>query len=140
MKYVLDTNVVSALMRGDSQVAGRLERVSRAAVAVPQPVFAEIAYGIERLPKSKRRDALQSRFDMVRSELSRVDWSDVVSEEFGRIKAALEKRGDRIEDMDAAIAAHSAAQDAVLVSANVHDMGRIRGVMVEDWSIAEAED
>lgn len=135
MKYVLDTNAVSALMRGDPVVVERLRAVPRAAVHVPQPVLAEIAYGIDRLPRSKRRDALRERFDLVRAEIQRIEWSDEVSERFGAIKAALEKKGQRIEDFDAAIAAHAAAPGFTLVTANVDDMGRVPGVTVEDWSV-----
>ena len=76
MKYVLDTNAVSALMKGDERFIARLRKLDRADVGVPQPVFAEIAYGIERLPKSKRRNALQERLDLLRAELARVAWTD----------------------------------------------------------------
>jgi tRNA(fMet)-specific endonuclease VapC len=137
VKIVLDTNAVSALMKGDPVLIERLKRRSKEEVSIPQPVLAEIAYGIERLPKSKRREALQERFDLVRSELARASWSDEVSECFGRIKATLEKRGQRIEDFDAAIAAHALASDAVLVTANLDHMTRIPGLTVEDWSIHE---
>ena len=134
MKYVLDTNAVSALMKGEAAVIRRLEQVARSEVAVPQPVFAEIAYGIQRLPRSKRRDALQGRFDLVRSEIAGALWSDVVSDAFGSIKATLERRGERIEDFDVAVAAHAVAVGAVLVTANVKHMVRIAGVELEDWS------
>jgi tRNA(fMet)-specific endonuclease VapC len=136
MRYVLDTNAVSALMKGEPHFVARLRSVSRADVAVPQPVLAEISYGIERLPKSKRRDALQQRFDLVRVELARVGWTDSVSEHFGMVKATLEKRGKRIEDFDAAIAAHALAEDAILVTANIDDMTRIPGAKIEDWGRA----
>ena len=134
MKLVLDTNAVSALMKGDLRVVERLKERSKDEVSVPQPVLAEIAYGIERLPKSKRKDVLQERFDLVRSELARSEWTDEVSESFGRIKATLEKKGRRIEDFDAAIAAHALARGAILVTANLDDMTRISGLTVEDWS------
>jgi tRNA(fMet)-specific endonuclease VapC len=134
VKIVLDTNAVSALMKGDPGVMERLKQRSKGEVSVPQPVWAEIAYGIERLPKSKRKEALQERFDLVRSELARASWSDEVSESFGRIKAVLEKKGQRIEDFDAAIAAHALATGAVLVTANLDHMTRIPGLTVEDWS------
>lgn len=110
MKLVLDTNAVSALMKGDPRVLEKLKRRSKEEVSVPQPVLAEIAYGLERLPKSKRKDALQQRFDLIRFELARSDWTDDVSECFGSIKATLEKKGRRIEDFDAAIAAHALAR------------------------------
>jgi predicted nucleic acid-binding protein len=57
VKYVLDTNAVSALMKGTAAVIERLAATAPADVAVPQPVLAEIAFGIERLPRSKRRAA-----------------------------------------------------------------------------------
>ena len=134
MKYVLDTNVVSLLMKGDPNVIGRLKAVSRADVCIPHPVVAEITYGIQRLSRSKRKDALASRFDLLKSELGRLAWSDEVSEAFGGIKSGLERKGERIEDFDAAVAAHALAKGCVLVTANLKHMTRVPGLQVEDWS------
>ena len=134
MTWILDTNAVSALMRGDAAMIERLAAVMPTDVAVPQPVMAEIAYSIERLPRSKRRAALEERFNLVAAELARADWTDGVSRAYGRIKATLEKRGTRIEDFDAAIAAHAVAADATLVTADREHMLRIPGLDVEDWT------
>ena len=132
--YLLDTNAVSALMKGNAEIIQRLAATATADVSVPQPVIAEIAFGLERLPKSKRRTALQDRFELVCAEIPRAEWTDDVSEAFGRVKAALERRGTRIEDFDAAILAHAVAHDATLVTADLDDMARIPGVRVEDWT------
>ena len=137
MRYVLDTNAVSALMKGEPRVVEKLRALDKSDAAVPQPVIAEIAYGIERLPRSKRRAALEERFELVRTELPRVEWTDAVSESFGTIKAALERKGARIEDFDAAIAAHALALEAVLVTANLDHMVRIPNLRVEDWTKSE---
>lgn len=132
--YVLDTNVVSALMKGDPRVIARLQRVGRRDVCMPQPVVAEIEYGLGRLARTKRREALASRFDLLKSEIQRGEWSDDVSAAFGRIKSTLERKGTRIEDFDAAVAAHALALDGVLVTANLKHMVRVSGLEVEDWS------
>jgi tRNA(fMet)-specific endonuclease VapC len=132
--YILDTNAVSALMKGSAVVVERLAANAPADVAIPQPVIAEMAFGIERLPRSKRRSLLQSRFDLLCSELPRAEWTDAVSQAYGRIKAALERRGTRIEDFDAAIAAHAVAIGATLVTANLDRMERVPGLRVEDWN------
>jgi tRNA(fMet)-specific endonuclease VapC len=132
--YVLDTNAVSALMKGTAAFVERLASTAPANIAVPQPVLAEIAYGIERLPRSKRRTALQARLDLISAELPRAEWTDAVSQAFGRVKATLERRGTRIEDFDAAIAAHALAVGATLVTADLDHMARIPGLRVEDWS------
>jgi len=134
VKYILDTNAVSALMKGDARVVAKLRASNKGEAAIPQPVIAEIAYGIERLPRSKRRSLLEDRFELVRSELGRSPWTDTVSDQFGAIKAALEREGRRIEDFDAAIAAHALADGAVLVTANLRDMARVPGLKVEDWA------
>lgn len=132
--YVLDTNAVSALMRGDARVIGRLRQIDRSEVAVPHPALAEIAYGLARLPRSRRRSDLERRAEAIRAEISRAEWTDAVSDAFGTIKAALERAGKRIEDFDAAIAAHALAAEGTLVTANVDQMTRVPGLSVEDWT------
>jgi len=134
VKYVLDTNVVSLLMKGDPNVIAHLKAVSRADVCMPQPVLAEIAYGIQRLTRSKRKDALAARFELLKNEIRRVAWSDEVSHAFGAIKSGLERKGERVEDFDAAVAAHALAEGCVLVTANLKHLARVPGLQVEDWS------
>lgn len=134
MTHVLDTNTLSALMKGTPAVVARLAGEASGEVAIPQPVVAEIAYGIERLPRSRKRQVLEERFDLVCSELPRVEWTDAVSDAYVRVKAALERRGAHIEDFDAAIAAHALAADATLVTSNAKHMSRVPDLRVEDWS------
>ena len=133
MIYILDTNAVSALMKGSAAVVERLTAIEPSDIAIPQPVLAEIAFGIERLPRSRRRTALEARFDLICSELPRAEWTDTVSHAYGRIKATLERRGTRIEDFDAAIAAQALATGATLVTANLDHMTRVPGLQIEDW-------
>jgi len=134
VSFVLDTNAVSAVMKGEARTLSRLRDAAKREVFVPQPVLAEISYGIARLPKSKRKESLRQRFELVKGELLRADWTDAVSEAFGDIKAHLERRGTPIEDFDAAIAAHAHALGAVLVTSNLTHMVRIPGLRVEDWA------
>ena len=94
MKYILDTNAVSFLMKGDANVIAHLKRVERGEVGMPQPVVSEI----------------------------------------GTIKAALERKGERIDDFDAAVAAHAITRGCVLVTANLKHMTRVPDLDVEDWS------
>jgi tRNA(fMet)-specific endonuclease VapC len=132
--FVLDTNAVSALMKGTAAFVDRLASYAPTDVAIPQPVIAELAYGIERLPRSRRREALQARFDLICSEIPRAEWTDAVSHAYGRIKAVLERRGLRVEDFDVAIAAHAVASGATLVTANAAHMARVPGLQLEDWT------
>lgn len=131
--YVLDANIVSALMRGETETEERLLRESPTAVYLTQPVIAEIHYGLARLPRSRRRDGLTNRFELLVRALPRASWTDEVSARYGTVKAALETAGIRIEDFDVAIAAHALALGAVLATRNLKHFSRISELEVEGW-------
>lgn len=133
MRFVLDTNIVSAFMRGDPRVVDELASVRVRDVGIPQPVLAEIAYGIQRLPRSKRRLKLQRDLERIERTFPRVGWSDEVSHLFGATKAALESAGEAVEDFDVAIAAHALAEQAVLVTDNLDHFERVEGLEVLNW-------
>lgn len=133
MKYILDTNTLSLLMRGDPATTRQLVTKSRTDVLLPQPVVAEIEYGLSRLPRSKRKDRLRRRFDLFLGELQRADWTDEVSRAFGQAKADLERQGIRIEDFDVAVAAHALVCQGKLVTDNVEHMNRVKGLDLENW-------
>lgn len=133
-KRVLDTTAVSALMRGDSRAIDRLEECGRRNVLIPQPVVAEIRYGLARLVPSRRRSRLEARFDRIVLDVGRASWTDEVSAAFGRVKAELERSGTRLDDFDLAIAAHALALDAILATSNLRHMSRVPSLEVEDWA------
>lgn len=134
IRYVLDTNAVAAVMKNDARVIDRMRAVAPDQLGVPQPVFAEIEYGIERLPRSKRRTQLAAQLARVRAVIPRIAWTDDVSARFGEIKAHLERAGRRIEDFDAAIAAHAVSLGAILVTTDVGHMTRVPRLQIEDWT------
>jgi tRNA(fMet)-specific endonuclease VapC len=133
MRYVLDTNTVSAVMKADLAVLKRLRASNRRDVLLPQPVIAEIAYGIARLPKSRRRTLLEERFGTIAATFERLEWTDAVSTTFGEIKAQLERKGRPLEDFDIAIAAHAIAHSATLVTTNIKHLSIVPDLALEDW-------
>lgn len=133
MKYVLDTNTLSFAMAGEASVCERLLSHLRTDVLLPQPVIAEIRYGLARLPESEKRERLAARLQLFLDELQRVPWTDGVSLAFGLIKADLEQRGLRLQDFDVAVAAHGVAHGAILVTDNLAHMRRVKDLRVENW-------
>ena len=131
MKYLLDTNAVSALMTGIPVVAQRLAQTSRTDVAISQVTAAEIEFGLNYLPVSNRRRTLTSQWAAVAGELPRLEWTDEVSRVFGERKARMERRGTRISDFDLAIAAHAIASDLIVVTADAA-FSRL-DVRTENW-------
>jgi tRNA(fMet)-specific endonuclease VapC len=133
LSFVLDATVLSALMRAERGPSTRLLRERPVDVALPQPAVAEVRYGLARLPRSRRRRELEERLATLLAAIQRAHWSDEVSLRFGDVKADLERRGERVDDFDVAIAAHALAAGAAVVTRNVRHFARIRGLEVEDW-------
>lgn len=132
MRFILDTNTVSALMKGDPPVAGRVAEIARDDVAICQVTAAEIEFGLKYLTSSKRRSLLQDQWNVVGDELLRLPWTDEVSRVFGERKAQLERRGNRMSDFDLAIAAHALAYDLTVVTSD-RAFSRLR-VRRENWN------
>jgi len=122
-------------MKGNPNVLERMRGAGRKKLAVPEPVHAEIAYEIERLPKSKKRLKLLALYTAIYEELGSMPWTHEVTEHFASVKSTLEHKGKRIEDFDAAIAAHALAAGAILVTADVGHMERVPGLKIEDWAV-----
>jgi tRNA(fMet)-specific endonuclease VapC len=128
---VLDTNTLSALMKGHPASAARMIATTRAEVGITQVTVAEIEFGLRYLPASRRRRLLQEQWNVISPELIRLPWDDQVSRAFGERKARLEKAGNRMSDFDLAIAAHAIAHGAIIVTA---DEGFDRlGIRRENW-------
>jgi tRNA(fMet)-specific endonuclease VapC len=53
--------------------------------------------------------------------------------EYGGIRSELEAAGQTIGPNDLLIAAHAYALEAVLVTANLREFSRVRGLKVENW-------
>lgn len=133
MSYVVDTNIVAELLKDNAAVCHRLAALDRSQVLLPQPVIAEVEFGLARIVHSKRRSRLRQRFDVLLGEMHRAEWTDAVSASFGQIKAALQRSGLVTEDFDIAIAAHAHAHKATLVTRNVHHFERIGGLRTTHW-------
>jgi tRNA(fMet)-specific endonuclease VapC len=118
LRYLLDTNTVSALMRGEPGVATRVAGTPREDVAISQVTAAEIEFGLRYLPASKRRRKLEAQWSAIGAELVRLPWSDEVSGRFGERKARLEKAGRRMSDFDLAIGVHALVYGLILVTAD----------------------
>jgi tRNA(fMet)-specific endonuclease VapC len=132
---VLDTSVVSALMRHEAPALSRLQALRPSEVLLVSPVAAEIAFGLERLARrTRRRRLLDREYAKLRSIVRWQDWNETASRTFGQIKARLERKGEIIEDMDIAIASVALDLGADLATLNSKHFARVAGLSVKDWS------
>jgi tRNA(fMet)-specific endonuclease VapC len=76
---------------------------------------------------------LAVRVDQLLGAIETLSLEPKADEHYGRIRTQLEKAGTVIGGNDLLIAAHALAIDAVLVTDNVREFKRVKGLRVENW-------
>lgn len=115
MSYLLDTNMVSYIVKGRSLAASeRLIALSRNEVAAVSAItVAEIRYGLAKKPEAT---ALKFLMDSFLASIQVLPWGMDEAEAYGIVRAKLEKKGLTLGNMDMMIAAHAIASQATLVT------------------------
>lgn len=136
---LLDTNVLSALMRTrpDPVVVAWLDAQAPDSIWTTAVTVFEIRFGIELLPPSRRRKALEAAFDaMLRDDLSgRVAAFDSAAAEEAATLAARRQRRDRSVDLrDTQIAGIALARRAALATGNVRHFDGLNVHVVSPWA------
>ncbi|GLR80894.1 type II toxin-antitoxin system VapC family toxin (plasmid) [Azospirillum oryzae] len=130
MLYMLDTNAMSDLVRNPSgKVAGHVRRVGEDAICTSIVVAAELRYGAAKKASAK----LSRRVEDLLSDVAVLPFDLPADAEYGSIRAELEAAGHPIGGNDLLIAAHARALDTILVTANMREFQRVRGLSVENW-------
>lgn len=121
--FVLDTNVLSELMRGGAQLQAWLAQVRPDEIFCTAITRAEIRYGIDRLPRGRRRSDLSTRAEAVFTEFDDrwLPFDNAAADRFGELVARREAAGSPIGTPDAQIAAITSTHRAVLATRNVKD-------------------
>ncbi len=134
-RYLVDTNVLSepTRPRPDPELVRQLE-AHRAEIATAATVWHELLYGLEKLPPSRKKDAIGSYLEDLRSSAMPVlAYDERAAEWHARERARLEKAGRSVPFRDSQIAAVARVHDLVLVTANVADFKPLAGLEIENW-------
>lgn len=130
MRYLLDTNIIIAAMKGHAAVRQRLETTPLSALLLSPVVLGELEFGAE---KSAQPERNRARLAELTERLPLAALDAETSQCYGRIRAALEKQGTTIGANDMWIAAQALALGAVMVTDNSREFGRVEGLVVENW-------
>ena len=129
-RYLLDTNIISDLIRNPKgKVAKHIARVGENNVCTSIIVAAELRYGCAKSGSKRLLEAVESLL----GELDVLSLEGPADAEYGRIRAELERRGTPIGGNDLLIAAHALAIEATMVTANVDEFARVKGLKVQNW-------
>jgi tRNA(fMet)-specific endonuclease VapC len=128
MKFLLDSNAVIAIMKGNPAFIARLKDCRPIDFALPSIVVHELYYGAH---KSERKAENLARLDQLQFPTLEFDREDAVAA--GEIRAALGAKGQPIGAYDVLIAGQALCRKLTLISRNVREFSRIEGLALENW-------
>lgn len=132
--YMLDTNICSYIMR--ERPVAVLQRLQAAVESQHQIVISVITY-YEMLLGTIGRSASPRHAGLVEAFVARLSailpWEAAAAVEATRIRQDLAAKGTPISGNDIMIAGHALATGCVLVTNNVREFARVKGLRIEDW-------
>lgn len=130
MRYLLDTNIVSDLVRNpQGRVTEHIRRVGEAMVCTSVIVAAELRYGAQRRGSPR----LTAQIEAVLDVLPVLRFEPPADAVYGVVRHRLEQRGAPIGGNDLLIAAQALAAGSVVVTANEREFARVDGLVCENW-------
>ncbi len=132
LRYLLDTDTcIYIAKRHPPAVRARLARLKPGQVGMSVITFGELLFGAEKsASKTKALLVLQQLQQLVPI----VDLDAETAQRYGEIRALLERAGTPIGSNDLWIAAQAIAKDLILVTNNVREFKRIKGLKTENWA------
>ena len=130
MRYLLDTNIVSNLVRNpQGRVTSRIREVGEAQVCTSIIVASELRYGAVKRGSPR----LAAQLDAVLEALEVVPFEAPADVAYGVLRARLERAGRLIGGNDLLIAAHAIALRHTIVTDNEREFARVDGLPCENW-------
>lgn len=130
MPYLLDTNIVSDLVRNpQGQAAEQIGRVGEAQVCTSIIVAAELRCGTAK----KGSPRLARQLEAVLGALDVLPFAAPADRVYGEVRARLEQKGRPIGGNDLLIAAQAIALGYTIVTDNEAEFARVDGLLCENW-------
>ncbi len=139
---VLDTNVVSELMRAEPEpaVLRWLRQGSGDSLYTTTITVAEIRYGIARLPEGRRRESLHQAANEIFAAFPRqvLTFDLAAANTYADVVTTRESLGNPIDGFDAQIAAICRSQAATLATRNTKDFADTGITVINPWREADS--
>ena len=136
LRYLLDTSIVSSpISKAPSpEIIKQLEKRGHEC-AIGAPVWHELMYGCHRLPRGKRRTALETYLtEVVQPSFTILPYDQAAAVWHGRERARLEGLGRPAPYVDGQIGAIAYANGLILVTVNTRDFAPFKDLQLENWS------
>ena len=131
MRYMLDTNIcIYVIKHKPETVFQKLQNINPEDVCISSVTYAELVHGVE---KSAAVEKNRLALSMLLANMEILDFDVDAADCYGKIRAALEKKGTPIGPLDIMIAAHAQSLGYTVVTNNVKEFSRVSALQIENW-------
>lgn len=130
MRYLLDTNILIAALKGEPSVRFQLENLPLTQLLLSSIVLGELEFGAEKSAWAARN---RQRLEQLTQRLSLVGVDAHTARQYAKIRTQLEKLGTPIGANDLWIAAQALAINATLITDNEREFRRVPHLSVVNW-------
>jgi tRNA(fMet)-specific endonuclease VapC len=132
--FLLDTNIISELARETPNPnVEQCLRAEELTCAIAAPSLEELAYGVGRLPVSRKRDRLEKWLEGVTTSFPVLLFDARAALWLGRERARLSAIGQQPPKTDGEIAAIAVCNGLTLVTRNIGDFRAFGKLKLENW-------
>lgn len=131
MRHMLDTNMVSHLVRQHPEVVSQYSKIAPDDMCISSVTEAELLYGVAKKHSHKLEETILEFLKTI----TVCDWDSEAAATYGALRAAMEKRGNVMGDLDQLIAAHAISRGTTIVT-NDRAFLMVQELSVEDWTHA----
>ena len=128
--FALDTNTLIYYFRGDGRVGEYLLATSPRKIAVSSIVVHEIETGLAKSNNPRKR---KTQWEQMLASITVHNIDRETAQTGAKIRAALETAGTPIGPLDTLIAASAVQHRATLVTRNLREFERVKGLAVVNW-------
>ena len=132
MKYMIDTDIVIAYLRGVPCVVDKFTNISIDEIYISSMTKAELLIGPKNLKGKRAINALKTVTDFIKF-IEIIPFDSTCAEIFADISFSLKKSGTKIGDADIIIAATTIKTKSTLVTHNQKHFSRIKALPCIDW-------
>lgn len=130
MRYLLDTNIVSDLVRNpQGRVTRRIAEIGETQICTSIIVAAELRYGAAKAGSLR----LAKQLEDVLGAIEIQPFAAPADAVYGRLRVLLERTGQPIGGNDLLIAAQAVALGCAIVTDNEREFARIEELPHENW-------
>jgi len=128
--YIFDTDICIYWLKGNDGIEKKILQAGLSNILITVITECELYYGACKSAKKEKNLAV---VEELKKKIQTLHTLEGVASHYGKIKSALESKGEPVDDADLLIASLALINGSTLVTNNIDHFKKIPGLNIENW-------